>query len=130
VTDGVLLELRVGGPSDADPHELERDALILREELLTLDVDSVEPSRSGPAPPGSKAVDAASFDVLAVALKQSIPLLTSVLGVVQAWLSGESSRSAAIRVGGDEIELRGLSRSQMERVVDSVIRDRSKRPVR
>ncbi len=56
MSEQVELTVQIELP-DADAEELQRLGQFLREELLELNVDSVEPVRGGSAPEGAKAVD-------------------------------------------------------------------------
>ena len=91
--------------------------LQLRRELLDLDVDAVEVPRAGEPPPGSRAVDVAALGALVVNLADS-QLLAAVVAAVRSWLAGSSRRSIKLQLGGDALELTGVSSSEQRRLTD------------
>ncbi|MFC7647559.1 hypothetical protein ACFQX6_48890 [Streptosporangium lutulentum] len=95
----IRLTLRVSDER-ADPKELDELTAGLRRELLSLDVDSVTPLRTGNSPTGTKGADLVVLGAL-VATIATPELLASVVAAVGAWLrvvdSGRSrSRSTAM----------------------------------
>jgi Effector Associated Constant Component 1 len=102
---------------EADPEELADLTAHLRHELLDLDVETVESSRAGPPPPGSRAVDLAALGTLVVTVAQP-ELLVTVVTAVRAWLAGSQQRSVKVTLDGDTLELTGLSSKEQRRVVD------------
>jgi hypothetical protein len=59
----------------ADAEQLEELARALREEILTLDVESVVPRSGGEAPPGTRGVDAAAIGALVVSVAPALSAL-------------------------------------------------------
>jgi hypothetical protein len=106
----------VVGP-DGDPEETAEATLRLRRELLDLDIDAVEVPGSGEPPPGSRAVDVAALGALLVHLADS-EMLAGVVAAVRSWLSGSSRRSIKLELGGDVLELRGVSSQEQRRLTD------------
>jgi hypothetical protein len=113
------IQLAIG--PDTDAEEVAEAALRLRRELLDLDVEAVEPPRGGEPPPGTRAVELAALGALAVTLSQS-QLLTPVVAAVRAWLAGQQQRSIKLELGGDVLELSGVSSKQQQRLVDEWLR--------
>ena len=108
------------GP-DADPEEVAEATLQLRRELLELDVESVEIPRTGEPPPGSRAVDLAALGTLVVTVTQS-QLLASVVAAARSWLAGAQKRSIKLELGGDVLELSGVSSAEQRRLTDEWLR--------
>jgi hypothetical protein len=105
------------GP-DGDTEEVAQATLQLRRELLELDVDAVEvPLAAGEPPPGSRAVDVGALGALVVSLADS-QLLTAVVEVVRSWLAGSSRRRIKLELGGDVLELTGVSSREQRRLAD------------
>ena len=104
------------GP-DGDDDELAQATLQLRRELLNLDVNAVEMPRAGEGPPGSKAVDVAALGALVVNLADS-QLLAAVVAAVRSWLAGSPRRSIKLQLGGDALELTGVSSKEQRRLTD------------
>jgi hypothetical protein len=117
----VILGIRVAVGPDADVAEVAEATLQFRRELLDLDVDAVEPQRAGEPPPGTRAVDLAALGGLIVTIAQSA-LLPDVLAAVQSWLSRSQSRSIKLELGGDVLELTGVSSAEQRRLADEWLR--------
>ena len=117
-------DVQVGVVEDgADDARLEELALLLRQELLTLDVRAVEPYREGEAPDGSRGGLAAIAGVLSVSLAPGLQVLGSVVSVVRDWLRRSGSgRTVKLTIEGDVIELSGASDEVQQQLVDAFVR--------
>ncbi|WP_350274675.1 hypothetical protein [Kribbella sp. HUAS MG21] len=110
----------------ADEGQLEVLALLLRQELLMLDVDTVEPYREGEAPEGSKGGLAAVAGLLSVSLAPGLQALGSVIVVIREWLRRSSSgRTVKITIDGDVLELSGATGEVQQQLVDAFVRRHS-----
>jgi hypothetical protein len=121
-------EVRVGvEEAGSDEARLEELALMLRQELLTLDVRSVEPYREGEAPEGTRGGLAALAGVLTVSLAPGLQAVGAVVSVVRAWLSRSGSgRTVKIAIDGDVIELTGASDAVQQQLVDAWVKKHSR----
>lgn len=117
----VTFGIQVAVGPDADAAEVAEAALQVRRELLDLDVDAVEPQWAGEPPPGTRAVDLTALGGLVVTIAQSA-LLPDVLAAVRAWLSRSQSRSIKLELGGDVLELTGVSSAEQRRLADEWLR--------
>jgi len=115
------LSIHVAAELGADAEEVTEATLQLRRELLELDVEAVEIPRAGEPPPGSRAVDLAALGTLVVTVAQS-QLLASVVAAVQSWLSSSHRRSIRLELGGDVLELAGVSSAEQRRLTDEWLR--------
>jgi hypothetical protein len=117
-------ELRLGVVEEgADADRLEGLSLQLRQELLGLDVSSVEPDLSGDAPEGTRGALAAVAGVLVVSLQPTLQTVGAVVAVVRDWMRRSGgNRTVKIEIGGDVLELTGASDQVQQRVVDDWIR--------
>ena len=97
--------------------EVARATLQLRRELLDLDVDAVEAPCAGEPPPDSRAVDVAALGALVVNFADP-QLLAAVMAAVRSWLAGSSRRSIKLQLGGDALELTGVSSTEQRRLTD------------
>ena len=113
------IQLAIG--PDTDTEETAEATLQLRRELLDLDVEAVELPRAGEPPPGTRAVELAALGALAITLSQS-QLLTPVVAAVRSWLAGQQQRSIKLELGGDVLELTGVSSTEQRRLVDEWLR--------
>jgi hypothetical protein len=112
------LELAVDAGPGADEDELERLARSLRAELLDLDLDSVEPATSGPAPDDARAIEALMVGALVVRLARDSETLSSLVRAIRGWLGADTDRSVRIELDGDVLELTGASDEERQRLVD------------
>ena len=120
-------EVRVGVVEDgADGARLEELALLLRQDLLTLDVRSVEPVADGDAPPGTRGGLAAIAGLLSVSLVPGMQAVGAVVAVVRDWLRRSGGgRTVKLSMDGDTIELTGVSDEVQQRLVDAWVRKHS-----
>lgn len=109
---------------DADPETIDALTRHLRNELLDLDVDSITQPVVGPAPEGSKGLDLIAIGALLVQVKNSVPLVTSVVSAVRSWLQRGSSpgRSIKVTVEGRTLELTAATAEQQQQIVEEFIR--------
>jgi hypothetical protein len=103
----------------ASPRELDELTAALRRELLALDVASVDRPPVGEVPEGARGIELAAIGALIVDLGKATPVLGQVVEIVRAWASRSPSRSVKLTIGGDTLEIGGLS----ERDQHLVIRD-------
>jgi hypothetical protein len=120
-------EVRVGVVEDgADEARLEELALLLRQELLTLDVRSVEPAHDGDAPAGTRGGLAAIAGLLSISLAPGLQVVGAVVAVVRDWLRRSGGgRTVKLSMDGDTIELTGASDEVQQRLVDAWVRKHS-----
>ncbi len=117
-------ELRLGVVEDgADDERLEQLSLLLRGELLELEVASVEPDHSGTAPEGTRGGLIAMAGVLVVSLQPTVAAMGGVIAAVRQWMRRSGGdRSVKIEIGGDVLELTGASDEVQQRLVDDWIK--------
>ena len=112
-----ILAVQVAVRPDSDAEEVAQATLQLRRELLDLDVDAAEAPGAGEPPPGARAVDVAALGALVVNIADS-QLLAAVVAAVRSWLAGSSRRSIKLELGGDALELTGVSSREQRRLTD------------
>ncbi|GAA3159747.1 hypothetical protein GCM10010451_04410 [Streptomyces virens] len=113
------MRLVLTGQRDGDQEELDELTLRLRERLLELDVDDVEPVRSEDVPDGAKPVDAIAVGALAVTLAPIA--LRSVLDLVRTWIENRPVRTVALTLGEDSLELEAVSAADQQRLIDAFL---------
>jgi hypothetical protein len=118
-SDGLIVQV-YPGPDD-DAGELAELTRWLREELLDLDVASVEPLPAGVVPAGAKGV-AAVAGWLGVQLGPEA--LRAVLVKIADW-AARNDRGVEVTFGGDSIKLTRATREQQEKIVDDWLARRS-----
>lgn len=110
--DGFILQV-YPGPDD-DAGELAELTVLLQDELLDLDVATVEQLRAGAVPAGAKGV-AAVAGWLAVQLGPAA--LRSVLAKVADWVTC-NDRVVEVTYGPDTLKLTRATRGQQEKIID------------
>jgi len=115
------LGISLTGVPGADAEDVAEATRQLRRELLELDVDSVEIPRSEDPPPGTRAVEVAALGALVVTIAQS-PLLATVVDTVRSWLARSRQGSIKLELGGDVLELTGISSDEQRRLTDEWLR--------
>lgn len=118
------LQIEITDP-DADHERLATMVGTLRQDLLELDVDSVEPVFTGTAPDGSKGIDPATVSAIVVALKSSVELATQVVAAVRSWMRRGGAKNATqvlkLTMNGQSIELSAATIDQQQQLVDAFV---------
>lgn len=107
------------GEQGADPERLDTLAYGLRDELLALDVDDVQPFTIGAAPPGTRGLELAAVGALVVTLNTSADLVAKIVSTVRGWLgrAPEPTRTVEVTIGDRSLTLTAASREEQERLV-------------
>ncbi|MFJ5559770.1 hypothetical protein ACIQCD_20765 [Streptomyces sp. NPDC093250] len=113
------MHLVLTGGQDSDQDELDELTLQLRERLLELDVDDVQPNRSGAVPAGAKPVDAIAVGALAVTVAPIA--LRSVLDLVRTWIETRPVRTVSITLGEDSLDLEAVSSADQQRLIEAFL---------
>jgi hypothetical protein len=112
----------------ASAEQLEVIGDLLRDELLGLDVSSVQRLSEGTAPPGTRGVDVAALGGLLVSLPATPTMLAAVIATVSRWLKrprqAEGVRSVHIEIDGDVLELSQVSDEEQGRLIEDWLRRR------
>jgi hypothetical protein len=112
------LSVKLGAGPDADAEELAQLVGRLRAELLDLDVDDVQQPVHGDAPEQSKGGGWLAAGELVVQLVTSAETLLSIIAGVRSWLRRNSARSVKLTMGGDALEVSGVSSAEQDRLID------------
>lgn len=111
--------LTLNAGREVEDEELEQLTQQLRRELLELDVEAVELLRSGKAPSKAKAGDAITWGSLLLTLAASGGVLTTLIQVLQSWLTRHEQRSLTLEIDGDRLEITGVSSKEQERLIEA-----------
>jgi Effector Associated Constant Component 1 len=110
------------GEDGADAERLEQLSLLLRDELLQLDAEAVQPRGVAP-PPGAKGGTlGAVAGALVVSLKPTLESLSALVSIVRAWLARGGRRSIRLEIDGDVLDLSGPSAELQQRLAEEWIR--------
>jgi hypothetical protein len=118
-TAQVILNIDAG--SEADTEELEELTQQLREELMELNVESVDLVRAGEEPVGAKVVEPVSWGTIVVTLLAAGGVVTTLINAIQSWLTRHEQRSIIIKINGDQLEIKGISSQEQQKLVDAWI---------
>jgi Effector Associated Constant Component 1 len=92
----------------------------LRNELEELDVEKVEVAKSGEAPEGTKGVpDVPVWGSLLVTLATSSGAIPALVGTVQSWLKRHEGRSVTLEIGGDKLQVTGVTSDQQSELINA-----------
>ncbi len=119
--DALQLTIQVDAGPDADDAELDEATARLRQQLLELDVQSVERQRAGDAPPGTRGPDMLVLGGLVVGLTRSPEMLKMVSGLLQGWVSSRQGRSVELKIGDDALKVTGISPAEQRQLIDMFV---------
>jgi hypothetical protein len=106
---------------DGDHERTEEDLQYLLDELVEIDVASVERESAGPAPPGTRGAGIDAAGALLIALGGSGATLPVLVGLVRDWLTRRGSGSVRLKIGEDEVELTHASSAMQQRALDEFL---------
>ena len=115
-TKQVILNIDAG--QEDDPEEIERFTQQLREELTELDVEAVDLVRAGETPAKAKVGDPITWGTLLLTLAASGGVITTVINVLQSWLTRQERRSISLEIDGDKLEIKGISSKEQQRLIN------------
>ena len=115
-TGELSVELQAG--PDTDAEELAQLAGRLRAELLDLEVAAVRQPTRGESPQGAKGAGMLAAGELVVGLVASPEVLASLIDTVRSWLGRNRARSVKLTLGGDALEVSGVSSAEQDRLID------------
>lgn len=113
------LQLIIDAGPDVMPEELDQLSRGLREELLDLDVITVDHA-TALAPAGSKAPSGIDVGTLVVTLSNSA-VLVALAGILKSWVGRSSGRKVTMRFSddADTIEISGAARQDVTAALQS-----------
>lgn len=116
-----LVKLMLTLSPGQDAEQLENSTRQLRRELADLRVESVDLVRSGAVPDRAKVGDTVTKGQVLVTLAASGGVLTTVIGTLQTWLSLRERQSITLEIGGDKLQVTGISVTDQQRAIDAWI---------
>ncbi|MCK7470291.1 MAG: hypothetical protein MZU95_05405 [Desulfomicrobium escambiense] len=103
---------------DTDSEDLERLTRQLREELSELDVQA-DFVTGGPAPANAMAGDIIEWGTLLVTLAASGGVITTLINVLQVWLTSHHQRGLILEINGDKLQVTGITSTEQQRLIDA-----------
>lgn len=122
--ENTQIVLRLDPGDESDPEEQAELALRLKDELATLDVESVQFGVDRKAPDGVKSGNAVEWGTLVVAVVSS-GALTALVNSLGAWALRQRRGSVSVKIDGDELVLSAASPHDQQRLVDEWLARRS-----
>ena len=105
-----------------DPFEVDRQARLLRSELLALDVDRVNFADPDELPPShAKGVDPATLSTIVVALSSS-PVLVQLGRFLRDWVNRANNRKIIVRDGNRSLEITGTDPKDNREAIEAFFR--------
>ena len=112
----VILNVQGGpGVDDEESADLTRS---LRQQLINFEVGKVEATHKGSLPEGAKG-DVLSLTTLAVSLAPAA--ITTMMGILQTWLSRHQQASITVESGGDKLTLTGTLSDEQQQMVEGFL---------
>jgi len=121
MSEKLEVRVKITGEVCEDPELLETYSRRLREELLELDIESVEYASQVEAPEGSKGVGSAVGDMI-FSLGPLDYALSSVVGAVQSFVSRGQQCSITLDIAGNSINITDTTPEQQQKLIDAWIK--------
>ncbi len=109
---------------DVTAEEAERLSAALRDELLLLEVASVDRAPAGPVPDGAKSGAAQTWGALLVSGVFSAAMVKAVAQVAAEWLRRNAARSVTLEQDGRSLVIEGASAADVDRLVQEWLKER------
>ena len=123
------VNLHIDTGPDADERDLQELTVQLRQELKDLSVvESVDLARKREAPESAKPVDPIAWGDIILALAASGGVITTLINMLQNWLTRHERVSVSIEIGGDKLQLGGVTPDQQQRLIETWIQEHVKGP--
>ena len=127
----ILIYIESSKDYPCEPEELEQITYNLKDDLIELDaiekVDLV--TKEGAAPEHSKSGgEVVTLGSLLVTLGGSVAsnVIPNLANTLQSWLTRHERRTISLEIGGDKLQLTGVSDKDQEKLIDAWISRHSK----
>jgi hypothetical protein len=121
------VNLHIDTEPDADERDLQELTVQLRQELEELSsVESVDLARKREVPERTKPVDPIAWGDIILALAASGGVITTLINMLQNWLTRHERVSVSIEIGGDKLQLSGVPSDQQQLLVENWIQAHTK----
>lgn len=119
--ENIKVKIKINEDARHDPELLDTYSRRLREEILELDVDSVEYASQADAPKGSKGIGTAVGDMI-LSLAPLDYALSGVMGAVQSFATRNDQCGITVEIGDNRIIIDGSSPEEQQKLVDTWIK--------
>ena len=125
-SSSVNVALLLEGDPDLDSEQKDQLTRRLREELLQLEVDSVDLAKGASDVAGAKVADPVTLGAIIVALSAPGGVLPTLIATVRDWLRNSSkAHEVSITIGDDKIDIGKATSDQQQALVDAFCRRHS-----
>ena len=114
------LKLQIYPTSEEDKERLAKVTLQLRQRLLELDIERVDPDKTGEIPEGVRG-DAFTIGALILTLAASGGVFTKLIDTLQSWLTERGDSSLTIEIDGDKLTISGKPYTSQQQLIDLFI---------
>jgi hypothetical protein len=105
-------------PEIENIENLEMFSRQLREELLELDVESVDYVTNGELLEGAKSGTPIDWNTLLLTFAASGGVITTIINLLQSWLARHDKRTIVLEIDGDKLEVTGISSKEQKQLID------------
>ena len=116
-SDLIQIVLQLDAGSDADAQEVDGLTRRFRQQLLELDVQSVDRREAGEAPPGTRGDPILLLGGLVVTLVRSPETLKGVVRAIQAWMANYQTHTVELQLDGDVLKVSGPSTAEQQQLI-------------
>lgn len=120
------LRIDVGAGADGDAEELQMLTMLLRAELLALDVDDIVQAPGEPSPEGAKGPAAVSAGTLLITLSNSA-VVAALVTAFRSWLKRNKGRSITIRLGKDRFDASNVPAEELAGLIETWLEHRGRK---
>lgn len=112
------LTLNINPGPQADAEEIAELTRQLRTEVMELNVESIDLVHAREVPAQAKSGDPITWGTLLVTLAASGGVLTTLINVLQPWLTRHKGCSVTLEIDGDKLEVQGISSKEQRRLIN------------
>lgn len=122
------IKLFIGSDPDLelDSEDLEKSTQRLRREILSLNVEAVDLLKIVDKPSKSKVGDPISWGTIIVTLLATRGVITTLINAIASWLTQYERRIITLEIGGDKLQITGISSEEQKRLIDAWIERNAK----
>jgi hypothetical protein len=115
MTELTHLKLQIDPASEED-----RERLAEVTQLLELDIERVDPDKTGEIPEGARG-DPFTIGALILNLAATNGLFCKLIDTLQLWLTNRGRSSLSLEIGGDKLTLDGKPSTSQQQLIDLFI---------
>jgi len=122
MSENLDVTIKVRGEVCQDPELLDTYTRRLREEVLELDIESVDYITQGDAPERSKGVGASAVGDMILSLAPLNNVIMSVIGAVQSFVNRNHQCNITMEIGDNKLIISDMSPKEQQKLVDAWIK--------